>query len=102
MSGHIALLIGVYLLASMMGCITEINVNKVLKDTATAGKENGYYYSLPIPYVVVKPKGDGTMDVVVEYLPDPDHQYAVSGWTFLSSQTLTVEVEDNGLLNMAS
>ena len=85
--------------AFTMGCYSELNVHKVPRENSiTTGKANGYYYSLPIPYVVVKPKGDGTMDVAVEYLPDPDHQYAVNGWTFFGNQTITVEVEDNGLL----
>jgi len=98
MNRYAALVAELLLFATVAGCITEINARKVPVDQATNGKENGYYYSLPIPYLVVKPKGDGTMDVEVEYLPDPDHQYAVSAWSFLGSHELTVEVDDNGLL----
>lgn len=84
-----------YVFLSTTGCLTELDVKKV---STQEPNPNGFYYSLAIPFLVVKPNGDGTMEVEVEYLPDPEHQYAVSGWSFLGAHDLTVEVDDQGIL----
>lgn len=79
------------------GCINKITAKKVNPLNPDADL-NGVRYSLPRPFIVVTPKGDGTMEVETVYLPDPNNTYAVSGWSFLASHTLTLARETNGLL----
>jgi len=81
--------------AFVCGCSTFVSGEK-----AGQGKQ-GIQYSLPIPVVRVTPQPDGTMDVQVEMLPDPDNTYVLQTSTFLSSYTLDV-VRENGMLKSVS
>ena len=55
----------------------------------------GVRYSLPRPFLLVKPSptGDGTFTVEVLYLPDEERTYAIAGKTKRGKFSLEVETE---------
>ena len=57
----------------------------------------GTRYFLPKPYILVKPRSDGGIDVEPMVLPDPSEEYAVEGWAFLATNKLAMNFE-GGLL----
>jgi hypothetical protein len=79
----------------LSGCTTF-----VAGERATPLSE-GIEYSLPVPIVRVTPQANGTMDVKVEYLPDPDNTYVLRTESVVSSYTLDVQRE-NGMLKSVS
>lgn len=79
------------------GCAsTSLHVQKVSGSTAPI---QGVRYSLPTPFLVVKPNpaGDGTFTVEVVYLPNEDETYAISARTRRGKYSLEVETKE-GLL----
>jgi hypothetical protein len=81
---------------ALSGCMTFVEGKK----NSTADEE-GVEYSLPVPVVRVTPMPDGTIDVQVEMLADPDNTYRLKTKTLLSSYTLDV-VRENGMLKSVS
>lgn len=75
---------------------SRITVEKV---TADKPDVPGVRYSLPKPFLVVKPNpaGDGTVTVDIVYLPNEDETYAISGRTRRGKYSLVVETKE-GLL----
>ena len=78
------------------GCYSRLNVTTVTETNSSSVR--GQRYSLPVPYLVVTPKPDGTIEHKIEYMPDPEKTYAVSGWSFLATHKLTVDVSERSLL----
>jgi hypothetical protein len=76
------LLIPVALALANTGCITEMKVVKVSDEPGVKGQR----VDLPAPFIVGTPKPDGTIVYTVQYFPDPDQEYAIRTWTFLSKQ----------------
>lgn len=79
----------------LSGCTTFVEGER-----ATPLSE-GIEYSLPVPIVRVTPQANGTMDVKVEYLPDPDNTYVLRTKSMVSSYTLDV-LRENGMLKSVS
>lgn len=73
------------------GCATFIDGER-----ATATSE-GLRYSLPAPFLMVTPKPDGTLDVTVVNLPDPDNTYTLRTRSLVSTYTLDVALENQML-----
>jgi hypothetical protein len=85
------------LLATLLAactCLTVKNV-KVHKDAV------GVRFSLPEPIIAFSPKGDGTVEVTTEYLPDEDNTFALDSTVIVASGTTDVTVE-NGMLKAVS
>jgi hypothetical protein len=93
MSHRLASLASVILL--LPGCATFVDGERATDDAL------GIEYSLPVPIVRVTPQANGTMDVKVEYLPDPENTYVLRTRSLISSYTLDVQRE-NGLLKSVS
>jgi hypothetical protein len=74
------------------GCVSHFSVTKVAPGT----NPKGLRVHLPAPFVVGRPTPDGTIKYGVEYLPDPDEEYAISAWSIMAKQktdiTRTVEM----------
>lgn len=80
-----------------VGCSTSLTVTKVTQGNRAT--TNGQRYSLPKPFLLVKPDAEipGGYKVEVVYLPDSDQTYAIAAESRLGAYTLNVQVE-NGLL----
>lgn len=82
--------------ATAVSCTTVVSVRKVTdKNDATVC---GTRYYLPQPFIVARPQSDGSLDVTVEYLPDPTEQYAVCSWSALATHQLSLKL-DKGMLS---
>lgn len=79
----------------LSGCATFVSGER-----ADLGK-GGYEYSLPVPIIVVTPQANGTLDVKVDYLPDPNNTYVLRTESLISSYTLDVK-RTNGMLTSVS
>lgn len=92
----VRLCLAVFAAGNVACASTELKVARV---NATATNVQGIRYSLPKPFLVVKPSaaGDGTFTVELVYLPNQDETYAISGKTKRGKYTLEVETKD-GLL----
>lgn len=77
------------LCASLTSCISVVKVEKF------TGKEKGVRYSLPVPYLLVTPKSDGTASYEWVYLPDPENEYAVRTISFMSKYTTDLTLDNN-------
>ncbi len=73
----------------LTNCITVTHVEKF------TGNEKGIRYSLPATYLLVTPKSDGTADYNWVYLPDPQNEYAVETYSFMSKYTIDLSFENN-------
>ncbi|MCE6976598.1 hypothetical protein EI534_03975 [Pseudomonas frederiksbergensis] len=80
---------------TLSGCTTFLSSEKAGPNT------EGIEYSLPVPVVRVTPQANGTMDVKVEYLSDPDNTYVLRTRSLASSYTLDVQ-RQNGMLASVS
>ena len=79
------------------GCAsTSLRVQKV---SGAKTPVQGVRYSLPTPFLVMKPSpsGDGTFTVELVYLPNEEQTYAISGSTRRGKYSLEVETKE-GLL----
>lgn len=88
--------IGLVACFALSGCMTFVEGKK---DTSAVGE--GVEYSLPVPVLRVTPMPDGTIEVQVEMLADPDNTYRLKTKSYLSSYTLDV-VRENGMLKSVS
>lgn len=86
--------IAAFLLAS--GCASVIDVKRY-----SGPGQKGARYSLPEPYLLVKPKPDGTATYDWVFLPNKENEYAVEASSFLSAYTLELALE-NGFLKSAA
>jgi len=82
-------LVGTALL--LAACTTWVDVKPY------TGKEEGYRYSLPAPFLLVQPQPDGTATYTWIYLPDKSKTFAIEQHSFISKFTLDVTLQ-NGLL----
>jgi hypothetical protein len=80
----------------LAGCITTVTSRR-----EAPGME-GQGYALPLPLIEVIPQADGTLAVAVKYVADPNNRYVISASSFLSSYTLDVQTDDDGLLKSVS
>lgn len=84
-------------------CIARIDVKKVDNACGTVpSKAKGVRYSLPQPFIVGKPQGNGKISYSVEYLPDPDNEYAVSAWSFMAKHKMNLQRTSRGFLKSVS
>jgi hypothetical protein len=74
-----------------LGCVSYLTVEKAGKET------EGIRYSLPQPFLLVKPVQTGGIEIEVVYLPDPSNEYAIESRSFLSATKFDVTLE-KGLL----
>jgi len=88
--------IGLVACFALSGCMTFVEGKK-----DTSADAEGVEYSLPVPVLRVTPMPDGTIDVQVEMLADPDNTYRLKTKSYLSSYTLDV-VRENGMLKSVS
>lgn len=86
------MLLGCITLAAMTGCATTMSGGPV-----TTKNTGGIRYYLPAPHIVLTPKPDGTIEVKVEYLPDPNNAYTLDVDSYFSSATIDVTLS-NGML----
>lgn len=96
--GRAKLAAGLLLAGLNTGCSTFLDSE--LAGTFTDGREGQVYY-LPMPVLMVTPKTDGTMDVTVEYIPDPSKKYVLRAKSLISDYTLDVRTS-NGILESVS
>ena len=82
----------------LLTACSTLTVAKVDPDDT---KTSGVRFSLPRSFLQVTPKGDGTIDVSVIYLPDPDATFAAEGASYFATHTLDLQVSD-GLLTVAT
>ncbi len=99
MKNSIQFMIVLYSAFIMLSC-TTVKVAKV----SPGSKTEGLRYSLGKPLIKVTPNaaGDGTYAAELIYLPDIDRTYAVSASTFMSKQTLELNVDGSGILSKIS
>jgi hypothetical protein len=64
------------------GCISHFSVTKV----TPGSNPRGVRVHLPAPFVVGRPSPDGTVAYGIEYLPDPDEEYAIDAWSIMAKQ----------------
>lgn len=76
----------------LAGCTTFISSKPATEDA------KGFRYPLPIPVLQVVPQKDGTIVTDVIYIADPENTYVYNARSIVSSYTLQVEREPNGLL----
>lgn len=86
-------MLAAFLALPLAGCITTYSVKKIDPSTDAGGIR----YSLPKPYLMVTPKGDGTIDVEVKYFPDLANTYAITAKSYFAKHKLSVSLQD-GLL----
>lgn len=79
------------LLSLTLGCVSYLSVEKAAEGT------EGIRYSLPQPFLLVKPAQAGGIEVEVVYLPDPSNEYAIESRSVLSATKFDVTIE-KGLL----
>lgn len=106
---------GIYALCALLGllqlqgCATWVDVEKFeypRPDPKEPGKvmpstQQGFRYSLPEPYLLVKPKTDGTATYEWVFLPNRGNEYVVNVTSFLATHKLEVKTE-NGFLKSAT
>ena len=80
----------------LAGCVC-LEVEKVTQKS----NPDGVRFALPKPILAFTPKGDGTAELSVEYLPDADNTFAMQSVAVLASDTLDVTVK-GGLLEQVS
>lgn len=79
------------------GC-AGLSVRRLDPGTPHAQGPVGERVSLPLPAFLVKPKADGSLEVVKRVdLPDPTNTFAIDGWSVLARHTLVIKT-DNGVL----
>jgi hypothetical protein len=89
----------VFLALLLSSCISRIDVRKVNNaDINATTKAKGVRYSLPQPFVIGTPGLNGKVSYRVEYLPDPDNEYAVNAWSFMAKHKLKLGRSSNGML----
>ncbi len=90
----------VILLPVLLGsCIARIDVKKINNaDINGRSRAKGVRYSLPQPFVIGTPGLNGKVSYRVEYLPDPDNEYAVNAWSFMAKHTMKLARSPNGML----
>lgn len=91
MNCRFKLLVLVAVCAFLTSCTSVVNVEKF------NGTQKGVRYSLPATYLLVSPKSDGTASYDWVYLPDPENEYAVTTWSFMSKYTTEITLENNFL-----
>jgi hypothetical protein len=96
MRTNIITAVGVSACFLLSGCSTFVEGKR-----AASAQEEGVEYSLPVPVLRVTPMPDGTIDVQVEMLPDPDNTYRLTTKSWVSSYTLDV-TRENGMLKSVS
>jgi len=69
----------------------------VTKVTDANPNEPGLRYSLPKPYILVIPNGDGTLTVQTLYAEDPNNTYAVVSKSFMAKHKLNITLRDGQL-----
>jgi len=83
----------------LSSCISHIGVTKVDNSSpAAARKAKGVRYSLPQPFIVGRPGGNGEVSYAIEYFPDPSNEYAVTAWSFMAKHKLDLKRSSKGLL----
>lgn len=81
---------GVLLVFSSCTSITVTKLSPTIpKDDAKVVQ--GQRFSLPRPYIQMKPQEDGTLKAEIVYLPDPERTYAVDSFNFFASESLAVK-----------
>lgn len=83
------------LLLPLAGCATF--VHSELDD----GTKEGIRYSLPVPFLQVTPKPDGTIENSIVYLPDPQSTYVLRTKSLVSSYTLDVQLQNQMLKSVS-
>lgn len=66
-----------------------------------SSSQKGFRYSMPEPYLLVKPKADGTATYEWVFLPDRNNEYVVAPKSLFATYKMTVATE-NGFLTSAS
>ncbi len=80
-------------------CISRIDVKKINNaDINAVTKAKGVRYSLPQPFVIGTPQPNGKVSYRIEYLPDPDNEYAVNSWSFMAKHKMNLTRNANGML----
>ena len=79
----------------LSGCATFIHSE--LDD----GSKPGLRYSLPVTFLLVTPKPDGTLQNDILYLPDPDNTYVLRTKSLISSYTLDVQLDHQMLKSVS-
>jgi hypothetical protein len=82
----------------LSGCISYTGVTKVKPGT----NPKGLRVKLPAPFVVGRPDPSGTIDYKVEYLPDPDEEYAITAWALMAKNKTDIERTMSLLLKKAT
>lgn len=85
------------LILVVTGC-TSVTVRPV----DSASPEVGIRYSLPKPVLHVTPSFDGSVNVEVIFIPDPENTYAISSYTVLAAHSLEVMVSKGLLQKMGT
>jgi hypothetical protein len=81
----------------LSGCTAGITATKV----KPGRNPKGMRVHLPAPFLVGRPNPAGTIDWKIEYLPDPDEEYAVHAWQLLAKNKSELGRTKSGLLNKA-
>lgn len=97
------------LILSVQGCMTWVDVEKFKHEApgakspgvVPASTQEGFRYWLPEPYLLVKPKADGTATYEWVFLPDRDNEYVVSPKSLFATYKMAIATE-NGFLTSAS
>lgn len=97
------------LMLSVQGCVTWVDVekfNQPSSDPRNLGEvpsstQKGFRYSMPEPYLLVKPKADGTATYEWVFLPDRNNEYVVAPKSLFATYKMTIAT-DNGFLTSAS
>ena len=76
------------------GCISSISARKVLPGQ----NPKGMRVMLPAPFVVGRPNPAGEITWTIEYLPDPDEEYAVHAWSIMAKNTTKLNRTESGML----
>jgi hypothetical protein len=85
-------------LVMLSGCAAGVTSTKV----APGSTQEGFRIKLPAPFIVGRPNPAGEIDWKIEYLPDPDQEYAVHAWTFLARNNSSFTRTRSGLLKAAT
>ncbi|KQP45136.1 hypothetical protein [Pseudorhodoferax sp. Leaf274] len=103
-SRHVACAVAVVVI---QGCATWVDVEKfkypvdlTKPDQVPASQQQGFRYTMTEPYLLVKPKSDGTATYEWIYLPDRNNEYVVSPKSIFATYKMTIEIE-NGFLTSA-
>lgn len=82
----------------LTGCISYTGVTKVQPGT----NPKGLRVKLPAPFIVGRSDPSGTIDYKVEYLPDPDEEYAITAWALMAKNKTEIERTMSLLLKKAT